>query len=226
MHKFTGFQSDAFEFLHDLAGDNTKSFFDANRSRYEQFVAGPTRAFVDAMTPALQATVHADLDGEPKVGRSLFRINRDVRFGKDKTPYNAHVDIMWWVGDGPVLRALPAVICRLTSTTVLLGAGQFGLRNADLARYRDRLISPEFGPRFRAAVDAASVAGCSMTDATRAHPPRGFPVDHMNADLSLRDGFHLYRTVAHPSEVAGHAFVGWCEQQAAVYRDILAVYTA
>lgn len=112
------FDRETWAFLDALARDNTKATFDAARDTYQEQVVAPSAAFVDAMATLLAERVHPDLRGEAKVGRSLFRINRDTRFAKDKTPYKTYLDFMFWMGDGPP-REQPACIVRLTSTEVL-----------------------------------------------------------------------------------------------------------
>lgn len=55
------------------------------------------------MATLLPERVHPDLRAEAKVGRSLFRINRDIRFSKDKTPYKTYLNFIFWdrtVGPG------------------------------------------------------------------------------------------------------------------------------
>lgn len=81
----TFFQDDFIQFFIDLAPNNNKAWFDENRSRYEQQVKRPFYAFVDHM---IQRMTNIDplFDGlEPK--DCVFRINRDIRFSKDKSPY-------------------------------------------------------------------------------------------------------------------------------------------
>ncbi len=223
MSTFDGFPREGFEFLIGLGADNTKAFFDAHRTTYLEAVAEPSRLFVDSMAPLLQGTVHPDLHGEAKAGRSLFRINRDVRFARDKTPYNTHVDLMWWIGDDTEPRSCPAVIMRLTGSTVLMGAGQHGLRGPALDRYRALLVDQEVGAEIRAVVHALVASGSQLTEPARTRPPKGFPADHPNADLARRDGFHAHHTTPHPVAIAGPGFAQWCADELARYRPLLAL---
>lgn len=126
MTAFTGFPTEAWDFLVKLSGNNTSEFFDAHREQYGRSLSSPSAAFVDAVVPRLREFVHPRLQGEPRVGRSLFRINCDTRFSHDKTPYKTHLDFMFWIGDVEP-RQSPACIMRITATTVLLGVGQIGL---------------------------------------------------------------------------------------------------
>ena len=58
----------------------------------------PALAFVAAIGPRLQK-ISPSVAFEPKINGSLFRINRDVRFAKDKRPYKNHIDMWFWHGD-------------------------------------------------------------------------------------------------------------------------------
>lgn len=209
MSPFTGFPPDAWTFLDDLGADNTKSFFDANRDRYDDAVAGPSKALVGALADVLPDHLGCDVRAEPKVGRSLFRINRDTRFAADKTPYRTHLDFLFWVGAGPP-RQQPAFIMRITSSTMLVGAGRMGITGGARDAYRAALDDLARGAAVRAAVDDLLAAGADLSEPDRKSPPQPYPSDHPNADLFCRDGFHVSRTSAHPAALAAADFTGWC----------------
>ncbi len=82
--KFTGFRPAALSFFTGLARHNTKPWFEARRDVYEGEVLGPMRALVATLDVRL-ATVAPEFVGDPK--RAIFRIYRDTRFSKDKSPY-------------------------------------------------------------------------------------------------------------------------------------------
>lgn len=222
MNEFAGFLAEAWSFLDGLAADNTAVFFDANRATYRAAIADPSAAFVTALAPRLAAAVHPGLCGEAKVGRSLFRINRDTRFAADKTPYKTYVDFLFWIADsGDDPRASAACILRLTSATVLTGAGRIGLRGAALDEYRARVVDPDSGLRLRSSVDRLVASGAALSDPVRARPPRPHASGTTNADLLCRDGFHLTRTEPHPRSIAGAGFLDWTIERLQPYRELL-----
>ncbi len=223
MTAFTGFRAEAWEFLDGLAADNNSGYFNHHREQYRECVANPSAAFVDALTPALQL-VHPGLCGDPRIGRSLFRINRDTRFGHDKTPYKTYVDFLFWIGDGEPRRS-PACIIRLTATTVLTGAGQIGLTGAALDRYRTVVAGPD-GAQLRDVVDHLVAAGSELSEPSRARVPTPYEPSHPNADLLRRDGFHLAHTSRHPTELDDHRFVTWTANELTRYAPLLTWLTA
>ena len=79
------FPAETLEFLAELGHHNSKSWFDANRQRYEAAYLDPARAFVDAVGPPLRELVPG-ISTEARVNGSIFRINHDTRFSKDKIP--------------------------------------------------------------------------------------------------------------------------------------------
>ena len=82
----------AFDFLRGLAANNEKAWFEANRATYESAVREPVARLVASVTTELTRR-SVPLEGDPK--RSTFRIHRDVRFSKDKSPYKTHVGSVW-----------------------------------------------------------------------------------------------------------------------------------
>jgi uncharacterized protein (TIGR02453 family) len=75
-----------FQFFRDLARNNKKVWMDANRERYQKFVVKPFRRLLEEVSPAvLQLDARFDTTG--RTGANFSRINRDIRFAKDKTPY-------------------------------------------------------------------------------------------------------------------------------------------
>ncbi|MGE0140647.1 MAG: TIGR02453 family protein [Ilumatobacteraceae bacterium] len=224
MSAFAGFPPDAWAFLVELEADNSKVFFDANRHRYDEAIAAPSKALVNALGDLLPDRCGLDVRAEPTVGRSLFRINRDTRFASDKTPYKTHLDFLFWIGDGPP-RTRPAFIMRLTARSVLVGGGRMGVTGRALDTYRGALDDPQHGLAIRTALDTLADGGAELSDPDRARPPRPFPPDHPNTDLLRRDGFHLTRTTPHPALVATPTFADWCTDALEPFAPIVAWFS-
>ncbi len=85
-NSFNGFTAESFDFFRELAPNNHKSWFDQNRERYERFVQGTFRALLRTLEPfLLKLNPHFETSG--KTNGNFSRINRDIRFSKDKSPY-------------------------------------------------------------------------------------------------------------------------------------------
>src|SRR5262249_47257982 len=87
MAGFRGFRPAAFQFLRDLARNNEKAWFEANRDIYEQEVREPMRQLVETLDTKLRV-IAPEVGGDAR--RSLFRVHRDVRFSRDKSPYKTN----------------------------------------------------------------------------------------------------------------------------------------
>lgn len=86
---FQGFSVDSFVFFQELARNNNKMWFDENRERYDQQVVGAFRSLLKTLEPfLLELNPHFETGGKTK--RNLSRINRDIRFSKDKSPYKSN----------------------------------------------------------------------------------------------------------------------------------------
>src|SRR5687768_7435170 len=89
------FTKELFAFLDELRDNNSREWFDANRDRYEQHVREPALDFITAFAPRLeQISPRFEADAR-RSGGSLFRINRDTRFAKDKSPYRTNAGIIF-----------------------------------------------------------------------------------------------------------------------------------
>lgn len=84
------FTKDTFQFFRDLGRNNRKVWMDENRERYKECIVQPFRRFLEELAPAvLQLNPEFEVAG--RTGANFSRINRDIRFAKDKTPYKTQM---------------------------------------------------------------------------------------------------------------------------------------
>jgi uncharacterized protein (TIGR02453 family) len=81
---------ETFRFFRDLARNNRTEWMEANRDRYKESVVQPMRALCEELTPEL-LRLDSRFDCRGRTGANFSRINRDIRFAKDKTPYRAQM---------------------------------------------------------------------------------------------------------------------------------------
>lgn len=91
MKKSAYFEEGYLSFFRELAANNHKDWFDANRKIYLSEVKQPFENFVDALLEALRKKYKL---GDLKASDCVFRINRDIRFSKDKTPYKIQMSAL------------------------------------------------------------------------------------------------------------------------------------
>ncbi len=89
VNSFSGFGQDSFAFFRELARNNNKPWFDRHRELYETHVSGLFRDLLIALEPAL-LRLNPNFEIAGKTNRNFSRINRDIRFSKDKSPYKSN----------------------------------------------------------------------------------------------------------------------------------------
>jgi len=87
------FSPELFAFLRELRDNNDRDWFKANKARYEEVVLEPALQFVAAFAPRLEKISRHMVANPRPIGGSVFRIYRDVRFSRDKSPYKTHAAI-------------------------------------------------------------------------------------------------------------------------------------
>ena len=207
---FEGFPVETFRFLTDLTLHNDKAWFDANRKRYESLYLAPAIAFIEALGPRLQSELPGNVQYESRVNGSLFRINRDVRFSKDKTPYKNHIDMWFWQGERKGWES-PGYYMRLLPDLMILGAGmhQFGKPGLDV--FRQSVVDQDLGSRLVDTVTKVVQAGpYAISGKSRKTVPRGFDAAHPRARYLLHEGLHATLEQPVPPEAHSAGFVDYC----------------
>jgi uncharacterized protein (TIGR02453 family) len=170
------FSAELFAFLRDLAANNDREWFAANRARYVAEVQEPALAFVEDVGLRLPDVSRHFVADARTTGGSLFRIYRDTRFSKDKAPYKTHVGIQFRHARTRDAHA-PGFYLHLEPGSVFMGCGTWhpdrdtlhAIRTAIAARparWRAIVEAPAFRQRFRLGGDALK------------RPPAGFDRDH------------------------------------------------
>ena len=185
---FAGFPKATFDFLAGIAAHNEKAWFERHRDLYEAGYVEPARAFVDALGVRLKK-VSPTVQFEAKVNGSLGRVNRDIRFSKDKRPYKDHLDLWFWHGDRKGW-ACPGFWFRLTPKEAYLGVGMHMLEKEPLEAFRNSVVHARSGRALVAAVAAVEKAGYEVGGKSRKIPPRGFETEPDRAEFLLYEGLH------------------------------------
>jgi uncharacterized protein (TIGR02453 family) len=175
-----------FGFLRELAKNNNKLWFDGNKERYFEEVRDPFLAFIADFAPRLRKiNPHFVADPRP-VGGSLFRIYRDVRFARDKTPYKTMAAAQFNHEQGKNVHA-PGFYLHLEPGEIFAGAGIWH-PDAQTA-YRVRQAIAEQPARFKRILAARAFRQyCDIVGDKLVRPPRGFDPEHELIDyLKYKD---------------------------------------
>jgi uncharacterized protein (TIGR02453 family) len=173
--------TDARAFLTELSANNTRDWFQAHKARYDDALKAPALALLDALAPKV-----ADL-AEGTVTTKLFRPHRDVRFSKDKTPYNTHLHMMWQADIGG--RQQVVFFFGIAPDYVTAGAGLMSFDPPVLADWR-KMVDLD-GPRIDRIVQSVESKGYELWGEALKRVPPPFPKDHPQARLLQRKGLVL-----------------------------------
>src|SRR5689334_11681880 len=161
--KFTGFPPEAVEFLEKLEANNNRDWFKANKKTYDEAIVEPMELLL------------VELDDRFGSGSSkVFRIYRDVRFSKDKTPYKT-----WQAAH------FAAGYLSLNADGLYMGTGAYMMDSPMVARYRNAIADDKTGTEFVKLTAAIRKKGYTVEghgDALKRVPP-GFDKDHPRGEL-------------------------------------------
>jgi uncharacterized protein (TIGR02453 family) len=186
---FTGFTREAIQFLADLAANNERSWFQPRKADYERLLKRPMEALCVALAERFEAR-NVPLLADPK--RSPFRIYRDTRFSRDKSPYKTHVAANFpWIGIDPQsgVRVDEGAhgnggYFNFQPGEMYVGGGMWMPEKPRLEAFRAAVRDE--GDRVRAALEepafVAWFGGARSHDELKRVPP-GYPADHPLADL-------------------------------------------
>ena len=185
---FEGFPAQGLAFLSDLERNNDRDWFQAHKEPYQQTVLAPTQDFVVALGERLQA-ISPGIRYDPRAnGGSILRIYRDLRFSKDKTPYNPNVRVGFWEGAGKRMEN-PSFLVRIQPDGVSLYAGVHVFPKPFLTAYREAVDDEGLGAELEAAMAAVRAAGgYTLGGEHYKRVPRGYETDHPRADLLRYNG--------------------------------------
>jgi uncharacterized protein (TIGR02453 family) len=188
VRRFTGFRPEASDFLAELAQNNDRAWFQPRKAEYEALLKEPMEAFVAALADAFAAR-RLPLRADPKT--SIFRIYRDTRFAKDKSPYKTHLgaSFPWVAGVDDATEFSHSehangAYFHLQPGNDYAGGGMWRASKARLDAFRQTILDDE--GRVRAALeDPAFLAEFGPVESHEMlkRVPPGFPPDHPLADM-------------------------------------------
>jgi uncharacterized protein (TIGR02453 family) len=188
---FKGFPIEGMAFLRELKENNNREWFNPRLDRYKQLVREPMLELVHALHIAMLGFAPAYV-GDP--AKCVYRIYRDTRFSKDKTPYKTSSEALFWrnnldknSGGGFYIAISPE--------QVGVGGGLYMAEPAALLAVRQHIAAnaAAFHSTFESKA-VRRVMGELKGEQTK-RVPKGFAGDHPSADLLRRKNYVLYETL-------------------------------
>lgn len=207
---FIGFPPGTPRFLADLATNNNREWFEAHRPDYGRLWLAPALSFASAAGARIRG-IRPGVTVDPRVNGNVFRINRDVRFHRDKAPYKDHLDFWFWEGDKKT--AISGFFFRLTATEAIAGAGSHAFVGPALAGFRAAVASNAADAELVEVMDALSRAGMRLPSPELRRTPTGFGGLGAARDDLLRNT-SLWATATRPvgAWISGPEVVDWAAE--------------
>ena len=169
------FSPETLRFLTEIAANNERNWFQANKHRYEADVLEPALGYIETMGPRIES-ISAHFVAIPKrVGGSLMRIYRDTRFSHDKTPYKTNIGIQFRHERGKDVHA-PGFYVHVEPGRCFLGAGIWRPESSALAKIRTRIVEKP-GAWKNASRDGRFQEYFEFGGQRLKRPPRGFAAE-------------------------------------------------
>ena len=179
----TGFGEETVRFLIELRANNSREWFENHRDTYHLAVRDAANFFALNLSQLLEAKT-----GTPHSHR-IFRIHRDLRFSKDKTPYKTHIHMLARPVGGHA-----AWMFGLEPGKLTFGAGEMTFERDRLLSWRNRVSGPD-GKELADRLAALSAAGCRLAEPELRRVPPPFAGNHPRADLLRRKSLAIWRDV-------------------------------
>ena len=186
--RFEGFADTRGRFFAELVLHNDRGWYQAHRAEYEEGWLSPMKALLAEVGPRLARGYRGYRVGEPRV----FRIHRDVRFSRDKSPYKTHIGGMLPMdlprGGRSQVEVPAALYIHVSYNEVFAAAGLYGIDPDTLARYRKALLDPRRGAEVGRIASALRGAGFELEarESTKRVPPGVDPAHPRAALLRMK----------------------------------------
>ncbi len=213
---FDGFPDEGLQFLNDLRDNNRREWFEEHKATFNKKVQEPAQSFILGLgeqlvklAPGLRYDTRLNGSG------SLFRIYRDTRFSKDKTPYKTHLGMVFWNGDGKKTER-PGFYFHLAPDQGLMPmTGWYRFPKEALQPWREAVADDPRGSRLSGILDDLS-ARPEVTSIGGEHykrVPRGFESDHPRANLLKHHGIWAETPYFPPEDLSDPRLIERCVER-------------
>jgi uncharacterized protein (TIGR02453 family) len=195
-----------FTFLEELRLHNDRDWFERNKDRYLRDVRDPMLRFITEAAPVLRRLAPRLVADPRPSGGSMFRIHRDTRFSKDKTPYKTNVAASFRHEAGRDVHG-PGLYVSLAPGEVEVGGGVWHPEAEQLRLIRKAIV--ESPAAWKRALVAPGMDRLAWWGESLSRTPRGFPEDHP-LDAWLRRKDFAAGVELEPADAVAHDFLDRC----------------
>jgi uncharacterized protein (TIGR02453 family) len=205
--RFEGFADRDARFFRALAKNQRRDWFEMHRDEYERGWLRPMKGLLAEVRERIDGLFPHHPLAEPKV----FRIHRDVRFSKDKSPYKTHIGGFIGIdGGGRGPGAVAPLYVHLGAGERFVAAGHYMMDGPQLARFRAAVLDERRGRQLATALSALARAGFEPgSHEVLKKVPRGVDPAHPRAELLRRKGLIVSFPTLPPALLVGRGLVDW-----------------
>jgi len=187
------FPFNTIKFLKNLKKNNNREWFHSNKNEYKKNFLVPAQITVIRLGEFLQNYV-PDINAIPEINKSIFRLQRDTRFSKNKSPYKTNLGIYVWEGDWKRMES-SGFYFHLEPDLFLLAVGFYIFPSKILKKYREVLLKQTKDSEFFEIITSLRRKGFAIEESKFKKLPKGFTEEHPFADLSKFSGLYaMYET--------------------------------
>jgi len=215
MQNFQWFSPKTIKFFSELKENNNKKWFDENRKTYEEYVKKPLKLFfIDLWEKLLEKRPHLNFDSK----KSIFRINRDIRFSKDKTPYKVWMSFALW--EGPYSKAEnPWFYFCLWANDLDMWAGNYWFNKEMLEKFREKIAWDE-SESFKKLMNKLKKKWYEIKGKHYKRYPRWYTEESKNAEYLLYNGIFIFEKYWKPKEIYSKDLVDFCAKKYDDYMEL------
>jgi uncharacterized protein (TIGR02453 family) len=211
MPSFPGFPREGLGFLGDLENNNNREWFEDHKGDYRAYVLEPAQAFVAALGERLKL-LSPDIvyDTRTNGSGSIMRIYRDLRFSKDKTPYNPNLRVVFWEGAGKKTEN-PGFFFGMDAQGAALYGGMYSFPRPVLTAYQSAVADDALGSELEAALKSLGRAGgYEISGEQYKRVPAGYDPNQARADLLRYKGLFVRSPKIEPAVLVTPQLVEVC----------------
>lgn len=186
---FSGFPQESLQFFQSLAANNNRTWFEAHKQDYHDYVQTPALAFTATLGERLQSLSNG-IQFDLRTNGSVMRIYRATRFSKDKTPYKTNLGIVFWEGNRKKLEC-PSFFFHMEASGAVMYTGLYVFPDDVLPVYREAVADEQSGAALETAIATVKRAGAYEVGGEHyARVPKGYDSAHPRANLLRYNGLH------------------------------------
>lgn len=206
-------------FLKNLSKHNNKEWFEEHRDDYNEQFLEPAFQFIVEMGERLNVIVPG-INAIPKIDKSVFRLHRDVRFSKDKSPYKTNLGIYFWEGNEKL--AGSGFYFHADANGLFIGTGIYMPSSEQLKVYRNAVADPGSGKELHNAIKKVIGKGkYSLGGKSFKKVPRGYDADSPYSEYLLHGSLYVYYEKPDFAELTNNDPVEYAFK---IFKDMLPVH--